>query len=42
LKKRLMLWEPKVADLLDMDVYARDREWRTPGSAKVEKLESIL
>jgi hypothetical protein len=42
LKKRLMLWAPEVAGLLDLDVYTRDREWRAPGSAKVEKPESIL
>ncbi|GAQ93134.1 hypothetical protein KFL_013180020 [Klebsormidium nitens] len=42
LKKRLLLWDLAVAALIDLNVYTKDREWRTPGSAKIEKPESVL
>ncbi|GAQ92441.1 hypothetical protein KFL_010140010 [Klebsormidium nitens] len=42
LKKRLHLWHPAIAALIDLNVYTKDREWRTPGSAKVEKPQSVL
>ncbi|GAQ86527.1 hypothetical protein KFL_002940130 [Klebsormidium nitens] len=42
LKRRLQPWYPTVAPLIDLNVYSKDREWRTPGSAKIEKPESVL
>jgi hypothetical protein len=42
LKKRVLPWDPAVAALIDLNVYSKDREWRTPGSAKIEKPESVL
>ncbi|GAQ91665.1 hypothetical protein KFL_008290035 [Klebsormidium nitens] len=42
LKKRLLPWHPAVANLIDLNVYTKDREWRTLGSAKIEKPESVL
>ncbi|GAQ91961.1 hypothetical protein KFL_008920010, partial [Klebsormidium nitens] len=42
LKKRLQRWHPALADAIDLNVYSKDREWRTPGSAKIEKPESVL
>lgn len=42
LKKRLHPRHPSLAALIDLNVYTKDREWRTPGSAKVEMAESVL
>ncbi|GAQ86434.1 hypothetical protein KFL_002890010 [Klebsormidium nitens] len=42
LKKRLQRWHPALADAIDLNVYSKDRQWRTPGSAKIEKPESVL
>ncbi|GAQ92284.1 hypothetical protein KFL_009660020 [Klebsormidium nitens] len=42
LKQRLQPWHPTIAPLIDLNVYSKDREWRTPGSAKVEKPKSVL
>jgi hypothetical protein len=42
LKKRLQSWHPRIAAVIDLNVYTKDRKWRTPGSAKVEKPQSVL
>ncbi|GAQ91659.1 hypothetical protein KFL_008280010, partial [Klebsormidium nitens] len=42
LKERLRQWHSSIAALIDLNVYTKDREWRTPGSAKVERPESVL
>ncbi|GAQ92245.1 hypothetical protein KFL_009560010, partial [Klebsormidium nitens] len=42
LKERLRQWHSSIAALIDLNVYTVDREWRTPGSAKVERPESVL
>lgn len=34
--------KPFIADLIDMSVYSRDREFRPPGCAKIDKPQSFL